>query len=75
MNKEKSDSEIQKAGTSKLAEKSCENNDSKPGKPSDSDNSNSIVHPIRSDNSQLYEQLYYPVAYPSNFPSRYPYYM
>ena len=73
--KEKSDSEIEKPGTSKSAEKSGENKNSNLGKPSDSEKSNSIVHPLRSRNSQLYEQLYYPVAYPSNFQSRYPYYM
>ena len=73
--KEKSDSERHKAGTSKSAEKSCENEDPKNGNPSKSENSNSIVHPLRSPSSQLYEQLYYPVAYPSNFKSRYPYYM
>ena len=73
--KEKSDSETDKAGTSKSAEKSCQNEDPKNGKPSKSENSNSIVHPLRSPSSQLYEQLYYPVAYPSNLKSRYPYYM
>ena len=51
--KEKSDPESHKAGTSKSAEKSCENEDPKNGNPSKSENSNSIVHPLRSRSSPL----------------------